>query len=130
MQDLAEQIQALVAAGDKIAAIKLLREATGVGLAQAKEAVEALAEGKPLPPFERAAADLDPASAELPADVRAAAEGGDRIQAIRLLRERRGLGLKEAKDQLDRAMPGPGKLGCLPALLFGLTLGGLGWWGH
>ena len=35
-------LREMVAAGDKIAAIKLYRERTGVGLAEAKAAVEAL----------------------------------------------------------------------------------------
>jgi len=37
-----QAIEAAIFAGNKIEAIKLYREATGVGLAEAKEAVEAL----------------------------------------------------------------------------------------
>ena len=40
------EIRSLAASGDKIAAIKLYREATGVGLAEAQDAVEALARGQ------------------------------------------------------------------------------------
>lgn len=37
----------------------------------------------------------------LPADVIAAAQRGEKIEAIKILRERTGLGLKEAKDAVD-----------------------------
>jgi len=40
--DLAAEARALLAAGQKIAAIKLVRDRTGLGLKQAKDAVEAL----------------------------------------------------------------------------------------
>ena len=36
------QIKELVAKGQKVAAVKLYREMTGVGLAEAKDAVEAM----------------------------------------------------------------------------------------
>jgi ribosomal protein L7/L12 len=36
------------------------------------------------------------------ADVRTALERGDRIAAIRIVRQRTGLGLKEAKDLVER----------------------------
>ncbi len=41
-------------------------------------------------------------SAELPASVLAAIAAGNKIEAIRLLREERGIGLKESKDTVDR----------------------------
>ena len=37
----------------------------------------------------------------LPADVIAAAQRGEKIEAIKILRERTGLGLKEAKDAVE-----------------------------
>ncbi len=43
------ELQALVAAGRKIEAIKRYRELTGVGLKEAKDAVEALMRGASLP---------------------------------------------------------------------------------
>lgn len=131
MDDPAKRIADLVLAGQKIEAIKLLRELTGMGLAEARDAVEAAARGAPLPPHVRVASQLTPATGrpgELPADVHAAAAAGDRIGAIKLLRERTGLGLKEAKHVLDRHLPPPvaGKRGCLLPLLFGgLGLGAL-----
>ena len=44
----------------------------------------------------------DPTSAQLPADVRAALEKGQWIEAIKLLRASGGMGLKEARDMIDR----------------------------
>ncbi len=128
MDDLAKRIADLVLAGQKIEAIKLLREATGMGLAEARDAVEAAARGTPLPPHAPAARQQSPApgrTGELPADVHAAASAGDRINAIKLLRKHTGLGLKEAKDELDRLLPPPAgsKRGCLLPLLFGGLLG-------
>lgn len=136
--DLSKRIGDLLAGGQKIEAIKELREATGLGLAEAKDVVEALERGEPVPAHLQQRLAGTPAAAEgaaearneLPADVRAAAAAGNRIQAIKLLREQRGLGLKEAKDLLDQAVPvagaatGAGKRGCLLPLLFGCMVGG------
>ncbi len=116
MDDLARQIADLVARGEKIAAIRLLREATGMGLADAKAAIDAAATGVPLPASLLPA--RKPSNDALPEDVRAAAARGDRLLAIKLLRGHTGLGLKDAKDAVDRAFPMPvGKRGCLPLLL-------------
>ena len=49
LQTLLDDIKAEIAAGNKIAAIKLYRDATGAGLAEAKEAVELIEAGKPPP---------------------------------------------------------------------------------
>ena len=128
MDDLAKKIADLLLAGHKIEAIKLLREATGMGLAEARDAIEAAERGTPLPPNSALARQTAPAPVlpgGLPADVRATAAAGNRIGAIKLLREHTGLGLKEAKDLLDRELPvaGAGKRGCLLPLLFGGLLG-------
>ena len=90
--------------GDLIQAIKHLREATGLGLKEAKDAVEAHRRG--------AATALPgarpPADAPGMTDVQRALQAGHKIEAIRLLRQVTGVGLKEAKDQVDameRVMP-------------------------
>jgi ribosomal protein L7/L12 len=124
--DLAQRIGQLVADGQKIEAIKLVREATGAGLAAAMQIVEALEQGKPIPlvlvqrAAARAAGDV-----HVPDDVRDVALAGDRIRAIHLLRERFGLGLKDGKDLLDREVPVPAgsRRGCLLPLLFGCAVG-------
>lgn len=81
--------------GNPIEAIKRLRAATGLGLKDAKDTIDAYAAGAPihLPPR--------PSDIPLPADVHAALVGGNKIEAIRLLREHTDLGLKEAKDAVE-----------------------------
>ncbi|MGE0708011.1 MAG: ribosomal protein L7/L12 [Planctomycetota bacterium] len=97
------RIEAELRAGKKIQAIKLYRELYGVGLKEAKDAVEAMERGAPAPasaPAPAAAA----APATLPGDeeILAALRSGQKILAIKLYRERHGVGLKEAKDAVDR----------------------------
>jgi ribosomal protein L7/L12 len=99
---LEQQVARLLTQGGKMEAIKLMREKTGLGLAEAKAAVEAI--GKD-------AAIVAPAPG-LQATIRRALEmsdevqhlvaQGQKIEAIKLIRERTGLGLKEAKDLVDR----------------------------
>ena len=84
-----------VARGQTIEAIKLLRAATRLGLKDAKDAIDAHVRGGGggLPPPARGAA--------LPPSVVEAMARGDKIDAIRLLREQTGLGLKAAKDAVE-----------------------------
>ena len=103
--DLETQVRALLATGRKIEAIKRAREATGLGLAEAKDWVEAIERG--------AAFAVPPLAAEAPADaydeVRALVAAGARLEAIKRLRELTGLGLGEAKarvEALERERPG------------------------
>ena len=91
-----ERIRAAAAAGRKIEAIKLYRAASGVGLAEAKKAVEALAAGRPVGGAPMEAASNDDIDA-----IEAAVFAGEKIQAIRLYRDATGEGLKEAKDFID-----------------------------
>jgi ribosomal protein L7/L12 len=81
--------------GQHLEAIKLLREATGIGLKEAKEAVDAHLRGEP------ARASRAAAVGRLPPSVASKLQRGDKIEAIKLLRERTGLGLKEAKDWIE-----------------------------
>lgn len=95
---------AALAKGQRIEAIKLLREAnSGMDLRGAMEAVDAYASGRrdfsigePLP----AVRSFPPG--QLPAEAAAAVSRGQLIEAIKIVRERHGLGLKEAKDLVDR----------------------------
>ncbi len=85
------ELLGLLDAGKKISAIKLYRERHGVGLNEAKAAVEALAR-------QRGIADQSsPDDAELLELLNA----GQKISAIKLYRERHGVGLKEAKDAVE-----------------------------
>src|SRR5439155_19686342 len=114
------EIQAHVAAGRKIEAIRLYRQRYGVGLAEAKDAVEAMAAGQPVPAPPSDHAPLSPIDdPTLRHDVELLLREGKKIPAIKLLRERSGSGLKEAKDAVDtlEAELGftPSKSGCFIA---------------
>ena len=100
-----EHIAELIEQGRKIEAIKLLREATGVGLAEAKEEIERLsAEAAGQTPLaERPGLDTK----GVPEDVLALARAGQKIEAIKILRERNGIGLKEAKEQVEASLGAP-----------------------
>lgn len=94
-----------IARGDRIGAIKRLREVARVDLKTAHEAVEAYANGQPLPPLPglsvSTAALSQAAASLLPDDVLDALRSGNKIEAIKRLREATGLGLKEAKDLVE-----------------------------
>ncbi len=86
-------------AGDKIEAIKILREATGIGLKDAKEAVERQMAGEPpFPPDQQRSGDVG----AFPLAAVTALQGGKFIEAVKIVREARGIGLKDAKDAVDR----------------------------
>jgi ribosomal protein L7/L12 len=91
--------RALVSQGKKIHAIKLVHERSGIGLKEAKDYVDALEAGDvPTVPagsiIERARDPLQAAHAAL--------QNGNTIEAIRLVREETGLGLKESKDYVEQ----------------------------
>lgn len=88
-------VQDLLRSGQKIEAIKRYRELTGVGLKEAKDAVEAMERGEEVP-VARAPAVSAPA-----ASVQDLLRSGRKIEAIKLYREQSGLGLKEAKDAVE-----------------------------
>ncbi|MBB5203349.1 ribosomal protein L7/L12 [Inhella inkyongensis] len=85
-------VQALLLSGRVIEAIRRLRELTGMGLKEAKDAIDAGGWDGAQAPF---AGQPGPA-------VQQALHAGQYIDALRLLRdEQPGLGLKEAKQALD-----------------------------
>jgi ribosomal protein L7/L12 len=96
LQQLLDDIKAQIASGNKIAAIKLYRDATGAGLSEAKDAIELIAAGKP-PRTDAAPTLPDEAMQRVSALVTA----GRKIEAIKLYRQAAGVDLKEAKDAVD-----------------------------
>jgi ribosomal protein L7/L12 len=109
-----DEIAELLTRRQKITAIKRYREMTGVGLAEAKAAVEQmereLLSGQsllmPAQPVMGSVGDVNDveegAALALLAEVRQLALSGKKIAAIKLYREKTGVGLKEAKDVVDR----------------------------
>jgi ribosomal protein L7/L12 len=95
---LPEEVSAAMAAGRKIEAIRWLREHTGLGLAAAKAAVEA---GEVPEPRALGGSAGIAAADQLPPEAIAALEAGHTIEAIRVVRQARAIGLKEAKAIVD-----------------------------
>lgn len=83
--------------GKLIEAIKRLRAATGLGLKEAKDLVDAHLAGDHVSLSTPSATE----ATHVPDAVRQALADGNKIEAIRLLRDHEGLGLKEAKDRVD-----------------------------
>ncbi len=100
-----EEIVALLREGRKIEAIKRWREASGLGLAEAKDAVEALERGEAVELLARAPVSaprrITSEMAIVDAELKAHLAGGRMIDAIKRYRELTGLGLKESKDAIE-----------------------------
>jgi ribosomal protein L7/L12 len=108
MNDEATQLAALVAAGNKIEAIKLLRELRGLGLSEAKDAVERIASiadaQRELQPG-AAPARTAPTTALADAEVQRLIREGQTLAAIKRVRDLSGCGLREAKLAVDTLPP-------------------------
>ena len=118
-----ERIRRLALAGQKLDAIKLLREATGVGLAEAKAGVEAIERGN-LITLSGSDATPDGLSHEVEQQLLRLVQDGQMIPAIKLCREHTSSGLKEAKEFVESlamrhgvAAPRGGCLGVLLGLM-------------
>jgi ribosomal protein L7/L12 len=110
-----KEVAALAQAGQEIKAIKLYRQLTHCSLVEAKTAVESLRAGGPfqLAQIAREAHGELPADVALPSDVEAEIkrliQANQKIEAIKLYRQKTGVGLKEAKDAVE-AMDTEGQL--------------------
>ncbi|MBM4784177.1 MAG: hypothetical protein GQE15_41435 [Archangiaceae bacterium] len=99
----ASSVQALLREGRKIEAIKLYREQTGLGLKEAKDAVEAMEQGAQAlaPPPLQTPRTITSEMAVDDAELRGHVTSGRLIEAIKRYRELTGLGLKESKDAIE-----------------------------
>ena len=97
--DQEQQIKEMLAADNKIAAIKLYREITGVGLAEAKNAVEAVQRGESLEI--PAAISVDGLDSSLENRIKHYISQEKKIEAIKIYQEAYKCGLKEAKGAVD-----------------------------
>ena len=94
------QIRELLAQDQKIAAVKLYREMTSVGLKEAKDAVEAIERGESAyssPPIQ-ANQEIDMV---LEDQIRQLLAKRQKIQAVKIYREAHNCGLKDAKEAVD-----------------------------
>ena len=98
-----QQIKDLIEAKNLIAAIKLYREMTGAGLAEAKQVVETMAQGGSTAPLSEMQQSTDPI---MDAKIRSLLSQRQKIEAVKIYREEYGVGLKEAKDAVDRIEAG------------------------
>ena len=94
--------------GNKLQAIKRVRQLTGIGLKEAKDFVEAIERGeikvdRPFtpPPSAEPIYPMLPEQAANDPQVRDFLAQGQKINAIKRVRELTGLGLKESKDLVD-----------------------------
>lgn len=99
-----EEARQLLATGNAITAIKRVRELTGLGLKEAKDYVDALQRGGAPPVLPAPAASKAPTASapQLEQEARALLARGQKIEAIKRVRELTGWGLKEAKDYVER----------------------------
>lgn len=122
LSPLDHHVRKLAADGDKIEAIKAVREHTGLGLKEAKDYVEAIPNVAPLASFGHGAqggADLKDEATMRAAAWQLVAQG-KKIEAIKLIREGTGWDLKRSKeyaDALDGA-PAPTSQPMLTQVLF------------
>jgi ribosomal protein L7/L12 len=95
-----QEIMVLLGRGEKIAAIKRYREMTGLGLKEAKEWIDRLEDSATPPPVPEGPPPIS--EGEWTNEVIELLRRNEKIHAIKLFRERTGLGLKEAKEKVDK----------------------------
>jgi ribosomal protein L7/L12 len=96
------QVKALIAQGKKIEAIKLMRESNGLSLEAAKDSVEAIEQHGRSTLGEMGMMSTIRLAQQLSKEVHELVASGQKVEAIRLVRDQTGLGLKEAKELVDR----------------------------
>ncbi|GLR13379.1 hypothetical protein GCM10007907_21690 [Chitinimonas prasina] len=102
--------------GNLLEAIKIVRGDTGLGLKEAKELVEQYRSGKPLVGSLQPGSPTPQFGDQLPPAARAALSQGNIIEAIKQVRAETGLGLKEAKDLVERHQSGKAPASSKPRL--------------
>lgn len=101
--DLEGEVRVMLAAGNKIEAVRLVRERTSMGLKEAKDLVDAIEGGIPSSIASLAfGSSQSGANTDIDSEARRLVAERKKIEAVKLVRERMGLGLKEAKDYVER----------------------------
>jgi ribosomal protein L7/L12 len=101
-EELDATVGKLLAEGQVVPAVKLIRENTGLGLRQAMQYAQRLGAGADAANAAPAQTTRSSISSDAMAQIQQLVAQGKKIQAIKLVREHTGLGLKEAKDLVDR----------------------------
>ncbi|MBV6451348.1 MAG: 50S ribosomal protein L7/L12 [Anaerolineales bacterium] len=94
-----QEIHQLLEERKVIEAIKVYREATGVGLAEAKRAIETMFQNEIMKPPADVRSYDNPV---LESKIRSLLAKGKKIDAVKIYSEEYGVGLKEAKDAVER----------------------------
>ena len=105
------ELEQLARSGQKIKAIKLYRQMFGVGLKEAKDAVEKLEAGEPLVVTSVSASPSLSTPVEQSAQMAEVVQllrASQKIEAIKLYRQVSDAGLKEAKDAVEAMEAGLG----------------------
>lgn len=97
--DQVQQIHEFIHNQQLLHAIKLYRDATGASLAEAKDAVEAMARGEAIKPPSGTMTYDNPV---LEARIKSLLERRQKIEAVKICHKEYGVGLKGAKDAVDR----------------------------
>ena len=118
------ELDAALRAGEKITAIKRYREVHGVGLKQAKDAVEAIQAGRVV---DHPAHIVEDPAPQLQPELDRLIHAGQKIGAIKHYRTVTNLGLKESKDLVEARMAElqAGAVATIPLSLLGHALPGL-----
>jgi ribosomal protein L7/L12 len=98
--DIEAEVRMLVDFGNDAEAIRVLQQKIGFDLQDAKDVVRLMAPGTPVPMPQDGATPTTEDGTD--AEARALASDGKLISAIKLVREKKGLGLKEAKAYVER----------------------------
>ncbi|HSM70807.1 MAG TPA: hypothetical protein VK851_04630 [Anaerolineales bacterium] len=106
--DQVQEIHTLLHEKKMIHAIKLYREATGVGLAEAKAAVEEMARNENTKPPDDVRDRDNPV---LESRIKSLLSRNRKVDAVKIYREEFGVGLKEAKEAVDRIEASMGSAG-------------------
>jgi ribosomal protein L7/L12/outer membrane protein assembly factor BamB len=131
--DIEAEIMQFVRAGKKIEAIKEVRELSGLGLKEAKDAVEALERGETLSQlgveWESGGSGFGQAGSMVStvdmSEITQLLKAGQKIEAIKRLRQATGLGLKESKDAIE-ALERGNVMAVVNALVGGMVNGPAG----
>ena len=131
-EQLANVVRQFVAAGNKIEAIKVFREQTGIGLAEAKSFVESIEQRLNKTSIEQNDSGIVTQSRNPSDQFVDLLRQGQKIAAIKLYRQRNSVDLQTAKDAIERIAADHGlqsveRSGCLGSVLMAIGSAEMFW---